>query len=160
MILQLAGRLPESVTANGGHYLSDGVADTTLSHLTFSGALQAHIFVSWLHPYKDQRLVIVGDAGMAVFNDVAPTAEKLLFYPHQAHWREGLPVISKAEAEAISFGEAEPLRQECETFLAAIAGDTHPPSDAAEGIRVLRVLDACQRALESGARITLDGGHG
>lgn len=160
MILQLAGRLPESVTANGGHYLSDGVADTTLSHLTFSGALQAHIFVSWLHPYKDQRLVIVGDAGMAVFNDVAPASDKLLFYPHQAHWREGLPVVSKAEAEAIPFGEAEPLRRECETFLAAIAGDAHPPSDAAEGIRVLRVLDACQRALESGARVTLDGGHG
>ena len=52
MILQLAGEMPRRVMASGAHYLTDGVADTTLSHLTFGDNLQAHIYVSWLHPFK------------------------------------------------------------------------------------------------------------
>jgi UDP-2-acetamido-3-amino-2,3-dideoxy-glucuronate N-acetyltransferase len=154
MVLALAGRMPLRVVANGGYYLSDSVADTTLSHLDFGKGLQAHIFVSWLHPYKEQRLVVVGETGMAVFNDVASGSEKLLIYPHKAGWDGDLPVVSKAEAQPIPFEAGEPLRGECEAFLAALAG-TSPPSDAAEGIRVLRVLDACQRALNGTAAVDL-----
>ncbi len=155
MILQITGQLPISVIANGGHYLTQGVADTTMSHLTFGEDIQAHIFVSWLHPYKDQRLVVIGEKAMAVMNDVAQGPEKLLFYPHKAHWDGDLPVIDKAEAEPISFGGGEPLRGECEAFLAAVRGEGDPPSDAAEGLRVLRVLDACSRSIATGQRVEL-----
>lgn len=155
MILQLAGRLPARVTANGGTYLADGIADTTLSHLDFGDGLQAHVFVSWLHPYKDQRLVVIGDKAMAVFNDVASNSEKLLLYRHKAHWEGDLPVIAKADAEPIAYGTDEPLERECRAFLAAAAGGPAPPSDAAEGVRVLRVLDACQRAINEGGFVAL-----
>jgi UDP-2-acetamido-3-amino-2,3-dideoxy-glucuronate N-acetyltransferase len=155
MILEIAGRLPVSVAANGGHYLTQGVADTTMSHLTFDEDLQAHIFVSWLHPYKDQRLVVVGEKAMAVMNDVAQGAEKLLLYPHKAHWDGDLPVIEKADAEPIPYEDTEPLRVECEAFLAAIRRESTPPSNASEGIRVLKVLDACQQSLVSGKRVDL-----
>jgi UDP-2-acetamido-3-amino-2,3-dideoxy-glucuronate N-acetyltransferase len=156
MILQLAGRMPLSVACSGGQFLSEGVADTTLSHLDFGAALQAHIFVSWLHPYKDHRLVVIGSDAMAVFDDVEPGPKKLLLYRHKAEWSGDLPVVSKAEAEPIPYDEAEPLRLECEAFLSAIRGESRPPSDAEEGIRVLRVLDACQRALSSAERIRLE----
>ena len=155
MILQLVGGLPERVVATGGQYLHAGVADTTLSHLAFAGDVQAHIFVSWIHPYKDQRLVVVGEKAMAVFNDVSPGAEKLLLYPHEARWDGTVPVVAKAEAEPIPYETVEPLRREVETFLAAVAGGPKPPSDAREGIAVLRVLDACQRALVSGQPVEL-----
>lgn len=155
MILQLAGRLPEKVVSSGGHYLTQNVADTTLTHLDFGQGLQAHIFVSWLHPYKDHRMVVIGDKGMAVFNDVEPGPEKLLLYRHEAHWEGNVPVVSKADAEPIPYAEAEPLRGECAAFLAAVRRETVPPSDAAEGIRVLTVLDACQRSLTSGQPVEL-----
>lgn len=155
MILQLMGGVPDSVTANGGHYLSDGVADTTISHMSFGNGVQAHIFVSWLHPFKDQRLVVVGDRAMAVFNDVAAGPEKLLLYRHKAEWDGEVPVVNKADAEPIPYGDDEPLRCECATFLAAVRGEAHPPSDADEGIRVLSVLDACQRSIASGTSIRL-----
>ena len=156
MILALAGdRLPTKVVATGANYLSDLVADTTLSHMTFENGLQAHVYVSWLHPYKDQRLVVVGEDAMAVFNDVAKGPDKLLQYRHSARWDGELPVIDAAEATPIAFDAAEPLRQECLAFLAAIHGESHPPSDAAEGIRVLRVLDACQRSILSGGAVEL-----
>jgi len=155
MILNLAGRLPEAVSASAGHYLSDGVADTTLSHLDFGQELQAHIFVSWLHPYKDQRLVVVGEDAMLVFNDAAAGDDKLLLYRHTAHWDGELPVIDKAEAEPVAYEAGEPLRLECEAFLAAVGSGQPPPSDAEEGLRVLRVLDACQRSIVSGERVAL-----
>ena len=155
MILALVGMLPQRVVATGGHYLSSNIADTTLSHLAFADGVQAHIFVSWLHPYKDQRLVVVGDEAMAVFNDVADGPEKLLLYRHKAQWSGEIPIVDRAEAERIPFEAAEPLRRECEAFLAAVGGGAAPPSDGAEGVRVLRVLAACQRSLESGFPVEL-----
>jgi len=155
MILAITGRLPIRVVANGGSYLSSNVADTTLSHLDFGEGLQAHIFVSWLHPYKEQRLVVVGDQAMAVFNDVALDEDKLLMYPHQVGWDGDLPSVNKADALPIPYEAGEPLRLECETFLLAVRDQMSPVSDAEEGTRVLKVLDACQRALNSGDTIRL-----
>jgi UDP-2-acetamido-3-amino-2,3-dideoxy-glucuronate N-acetyltransferase len=90
-----------------------------------------------------------------VFNDVEAGAEKLVLYRHEAGWSGDIPVVTKADAEPIPFDPAEPLKRECEAFLAALRGGPRPPSDAAEGIRVLTVLDACQRALESRAPVDL-----
>lgn len=149
MILRLTGRMPRRVVANGEAFLTAGVADTTLSHLTFDDELQAHIFVSWLHPYKDQRLVVIGSEGMLVFNDVAPAPEKLLFYRHRVGWDGDLPSVDKADAIPVPFAADEPLNAECRHFLDCVATGQQPESDALEGIRVLKVLDACQRALNS-----------
>ena len=66
VVLGLLGEAPVSVTCEGGHYLSNSVADVTLSQMTFASGVRAHIFVSWLHPFKEQRLVVVGSEKMAV----------------------------------------------------------------------------------------------
>ncbi len=91
MILALAGEEPESVLATGGNYLHKKIADVTTTHLEFSSGLKAHIFVSWLHPFKDQKLVVVGDRKMAVFDDTLPWEEKLLSYPHHVTWENNVP---------------------------------------------------------------------
>ncbi len=156
MILQLAGDMPRRVVASGAHYLTDGVADTTLSHLVFNDNLQAHIYVSWLHPFKEQKLVVVGDKSMIVFDDTKPAAEKILLFPHEVGWEGDIPVVSKAAPEPVAFVESEPLRNECEAFLGAISGTSRPPSDAAEGIRVLKVLDACQQSILQGRAMEFD----
>ena len=158
MILQLAGGMPRRAMASGANYLTAGVADTTLSHLVFGGDLQAHIYVSWLHPFKEQKLVVVGEQAMIVFDDTKDSAEKLLLYRHKVAWDGELSIVSKAEPEAIAFDAGEPLRNECQAFLDALDGISYPPSDAAEGIRVLRVLEACQRSILAGAAIDLDAG--
>jgi len=155
MILQIAGSVPRRVSANGGVFLSENVADTTLSYLDFAEGLQAHLFVSWLHPYKEQRLVVVGDRAMAVFDDVQAGGRKLLLYRHQAQWVDGLPVIDKADAEPIPYEQDEPLKRECRAFIAAISGGETPPSDAEEGVRVLTVLNACQHSLDTGYPVDL-----
>ncbi|MEW5733268.1 MAG: Gfo/Idh/MocA family oxidoreductase [Thermodesulfobacteriota bacterium] len=147
MILTLAGELPEVVTATGGNYLHKKIADVTTTHLTFSSGLRAHVFVSWLHPFKEQKLVVVGDKKMAVFDDTLPWAKKLALYAHAIKWEGNLPVPAKADAEYPVIPEAEPLASECRHFLSCIENKTAPRTDGAEGLAVLSILNAAQRSL-------------
>jgi UDP-2-acetamido-3-amino-2,3-dideoxy-glucuronate N-acetyltransferase len=110
--------------------------------------VNAHIFVSWLHPFKEQKLVVIGDQQMAVFDDVEPD-NKLQLYPHQINWKNHVPIASRAEARAIAVDSSEPVRAECLHFLECIRTRDLPRTDGAEDLRVLTVLQRCQHALES-----------
>jgi UDP-2-acetamido-3-amino-2,3-dideoxy-glucuronate N-acetyltransferase len=148
VMLSLLNEMPSRVSCQGSAHLNQDVADVTLSHFDFPSGVQAHIFVSWLHPVKEQRLVVVGSEKMAVFDDTA--AQKLLLYPHKVEWKNRVPTAVKAEGQAVAIDSREPLRAECQHFLDCISSRTTPVTDGAEGLRVLRVLDGCQRALGSG----------
>ena len=145
--------MPTRVSCQGGAYLNHDVADVTLSHFDFPSGVQAHIFVSWLHPVKEQRLVVVGSEKMAVFDDTAE--HKLVLYPHKVEWKNRMPTAVKADGEVVALEDREPLRAECQHFLDCVASRTSPVSDGAEGLRVLRVLDACQRSLRERRSSTL-----
>lgn len=156
VILGLLGEMPESVQAQGGNYLHQRIADVTVSLLSFASGIKAHIFVSWLHPFKEQKLVVVGTSQMAVFDDTAPWEQKLVLYPHQVEWRNNAPQAIKGEGVSVSVPQQEPLRAECAHFLESIATRQTPRTDGNEGLRVLRVLNACQRSLETGVPTPLD----
>jgi UDP-2-acetamido-3-amino-2,3-dideoxy-glucuronate N-acetyltransferase len=153
VILALLGESPVRVTAQGGAYLSSGLYDVTLTQFEFASGVQAHIFVSWLHPVKEQRLVVVGSSQMAVFDDSAE--HKLMLYPHKVEWKNRVPTAVKAESQVVDIDRAEPLRRECQHFLDCVTRRVQPVTDGAEGLAVLRVLDACQRALLSSAAVSL-----
>jgi UDP-2-acetamido-3-amino-2,3-dideoxy-glucuronate N-acetyltransferase len=146
VLLGLLGEAPQSVTCEGGYYVSRDVADVTLSQFTFFNGVRAHIFVSWLHPFKEQRLVVVGSEKMAVFDDTA--ADKLVLYPHRVEWKDRIPSAIKAEAQSVPIETTEPLKNECREFLECLESGRQPLTDGREGLRVLRVLNACQRSME------------
>src|SRR3989454_736866 len=148
VMLSLLNEMPIRVSCQGGAYLNRQVFDVTLSHFEFPSGVQAHVFVSWLHPVKEQRLVIVGTEKMAVFDDAA--ARKLILYPHRVEWRHRIPTAVKAQGEIVELDDREPLRAECQHFLDCVASRTTPLTDGMEGLRVLRALDACQSSLLSG----------
>lgn len=148
VMLSLLNEMPARVSCKGGAYLNQDIPDTTLSHFEFPSGVQAHIFVSWLHPFKEQRLVVVGSEKMAVFDDTAE--HKLILYPHRVEWKNRTPTAIKAKGEIVEVEGREPLRTECQHFLDCVESRTSPVSDGAEGLRVLRILDACQRALRNG----------
>lgn len=150
VIIGLLDEMPESVQAHGGNYLHQRIADVTVSLLSFASGIKAHIFVSWLHPFKEQKLVVVGDKKMAVFDDTVQWPEKLTLFPHQVEWRNSVPMAIKGEGEKIVVPEEEPLRAECTHFLECMMKRQPPKTDGGEGLRVLRVLNACQKALETG----------
>lgn len=156
MILSLVGAEPDTVSAVGSCYLHKTIADVTTTHLSFPGGENAHVFVSWLHPFKEQKLVVVGDRGMAVFSEQEPWASKLMLYPHQIEWKNGIPVPAKAEGHPIEVDPSEPLRSECLHFLECIEGKVKCRTDAAEGVRVLRVLAAAERAISTQRRVEVN----
>ena len=149
MILSLAGEEPEKVLAAGGFYLHRKIADVTTTHLEFPSGLQAHIFVSWLHPFKEQKLVVVGERKMAVFDDTKPWEDKLLLYPHEIRWEHNMPVPARAHPERVDVPMDEPLKAECAHFLKCLQNGCEPLTDGHEGLRVLKVLNAAQRCLDN-----------
>ncbi|MGQ0810061.1 MAG: Gfo/Idh/MocA family oxidoreductase [Nitrospiraceae bacterium] len=148
VILGLLNEMPQHVQAQGGNYLHQEIADATVSLLSFPSGVKAHIFVSWLHPFKEQKLVVVGDRKMAVFDDMEKK-DKLLLYPHSIDWKNNLPVANKADAQPVEIEGQEPLRAECLHFLDCVQQHSQPRTDGEEGLRVLMVLQQCQEALES-----------
>ncbi len=158
LCLRIVGRSPTDVTCRGAAFLSPEVADVTLMGLTFPGGTQAHVFVSWLHPFKEHRFVVVGDRQMAVFDDTAPWPEKLVLYPHQVDWVGGtVPVARKAEGVAVALDPDEPLVAECRHFAEAVSTGSRPLTDGESALGVLRVLSAGDRSLRAGgAPVTVD----
>lgn len=152
-ILRIVGVMPLEVAAAGGTYLQPGIADVTLTTMLFDRGIRAHIHVSWLHPYKEQRLVVVGSKKMASFDDVS---KRLEIFDRRVEIHSGDPIPVRGEGTLVPFDATEPLRLECEAFLDAIATRKPPLTDGATGLRVLQVLQAAQRSLEQhGAPIAL-----
>lgn len=149
IITRLVGAEPISVTAAGQSYLQSGIADVTLTTLTFASEVRGHIFVSWLHPSKEQKLVIIGDRKMAVFDDTAREG-KLKLYDKGIEWRAGLPVPRQSAETTLYFDETEPMRLECEHFLTCIREGAEPLTNGRSGLRVLKVLQASQTSLDRG----------
>ena len=112
--------------------------------LLFDSGVRSHIHVSWLHPFKEQRLVVVGSHKMASFCDVS---KQLVLYDQRVEWREGQPVPIKNQGEVIECSSEEPLRRECQAFLDAISTRQPARTDGATALQVLKVLQAAQRSL-------------
>jgi UDP-2-acetamido-3-amino-2,3-dideoxy-glucuronate N-acetyltransferase len=143
--------MPTQVASSGGSYLNSGIYDTTLTTLDFASGVKAHVFVSWLHPFKEQKLAVVGDQNMAVFDDMEPE-NKLTLYPHRIDWLDRLPVASKCEGRAIRLPKQEPLRLECDHFLQCIRERICPRTDGQSAVEVLQILEACEQSLKAKGR--------
>ncbi|MCI0562152.1 MAG: Gfo/Idh/MocA family oxidoreductase [Nitrososphaera sp.] len=155
--LRLMGSLPFQVVACGGSYVQPNIADVTVTNLLFDNGVRAHIHVSWLHPFKEHRLVVVGSRKMAAFDDVA---KKLWLYDQRVELREGQPLPVNGGGESVEFDQDEPLRLECQAFLRAMATRRPPVTDGRSGLRVLKVLSAAQRSLVmNGEPVTLPLEH-
>lgn len=152
VILRLIGDSPLEVVATGGAYLQPNIADVTVTNLHFDNGVRAHIFVSWLHPYKEHRLVIIGSKKMAVFND-AVEHDKLLLYDQGIEWVNGELTPRTGPGTTVEFEPGEPLRAECKHFIDCIQHRSRPRTDGPSALRVLNVLQACQRSLQTNGSV-------
>jgi predicted dehydrogenase len=153
VILYLLGRTPSDVSARGQCYLQLGIHDVVFLSLNFDGKSMGHVHVSWLDPHKTRMITIVGSKRMAVFDDLEPN-EKLKIYDKGVEIN--MDYDSFAEYVGLRFGDitvpyiraAEPLQIECDHFLACVRERKQPRSDARDGLRVVRVLEAADRSLK------------
>jgi predicted dehydrogenase len=156
VMLYLLGDQPIEVSARGESYVQPGVADVVFCYLQFATGISSHMHLSWLDPHKMRRLTAVGSQRMAVFDDME-LERKLTVYEKSAAPRT---TDTYGEYVQVRFGDIisprlpndEPLRIECEQFVASIRSGIEIPAGGREGLAVVRVLEALQRSLESGGR--------
>jgi predicted dehydrogenase len=141
MILSIVGNDPKTVITESSCILQPNISDTATIHLEFEN-LKAHISVSWLHPHKEQKLVVIGNNAMVVFDDTMPWNKKLAIYRHKVKFSETPPKLDKADLEYLEVPEDEPLKNECMHFLDVVNNNKEPITDGREGLCVLNILTA------------------
>ncbi|MFL5844068.1 MAG: Gfo/Idh/MocA family protein [Solirubrobacteraceae bacterium] len=155
VLLHLAGgEEPVHMSARGECYMQPGVEDVVFAFLRFPSGLSAHLHLSWLDPHKERRFTVVGSKRMATFDDME-LERKLTVYD------KGFDEKAEGYGEYITRSgdiwnprvpAAEPLKIATGEFVAAIREGRSPRSDGANGLRVVRVLEALQQDLEASRR--------
>jgi predicted dehydrogenase len=154
VLMHLVDEEPQELTARGESYLRPGVEDVVFCFLRFPSGISGHLHLSWLDPHKERRFTVVGSKRMATFDDMAVEG-KLTLYD------KGFDEDTRSYGEYITrsgdifsprIPNSEPLRLECEHFVASIRNGTPPRSDGHSGLRVVRVLERLQQELERSRR--------
>jgi predicted dehydrogenase len=164
MMLYLTDQTPLSVSAIGGKFISTNLPDVVFFHLEFEGGVLAHGHVSWLDPHKTRKCTIVGSRRMIIFDDMEPSDKLKIFDKGVAigtpdrHYggllnTRGVPVqsdLSIREGDIVipRLSSTEPLRLEQQHFLECVASGKRPLTDGANGLKVLRVMEAAQESLD------------
>ena len=163
VILYLLGGEPESVNALGESYLQENIQDVVFVNLYFKDKRMAQVHISWLDPHKIRKFTIVGSKKMVVFDDME-SSEKIKIYDKGAD--SPGKYASYGDSITLRIGDIsipkidmkEPLKIECQHFLKCIQENKRPLSDGADGLRVVRVLEAAQKSMENyGTLVKLEG---
>lgn len=151
--LFVLGQAPVTVSAVGKSYLQKGIEDVVFLTMEFGSGTLAHVQLSWLDPHKERKLTVVGSKQMAVFDDMEPR-EKLRLYdkgvdrpPDYGSFGESLQ-IREGDIFIPRLPNTEPLAAELGHFLQVARREVPARSDAADGVRVVRVLAAAGESLQ------------
>jgi predicted dehydrogenase len=154
VVLALAGEEPYEFDARGECYMRPGIEDVVFGYLRFPSGLTAHLHLSWLDPHKERRLTVVGSRRMATFDDME-LERKLTIYDKgfdESADSWGEYITRSGDVTSPRIPNAEPLRLECEHFVECIRAGATPLSDGRSGLRVVRVLEGLQAALDRSRR--------
>ena len=134
----LVGSPAEKIQVAKGNFLQDNICDYALAHLEYPNNIKAHIFTSWLHPFKEQRLVVVGSKGMISFDDASD--KQVYMCKKHVEWENGRPVLMQSDGEVVPYEKSLPLTEELKYFISHL--DKKPEiSSGKAGYDVVRVLE-------------------
>lgn len=143
----LIGNKAVKIEAKGSKFLQDKVYDTTMTQFDYPDGVSAHIFVSWLHPFKEQLLVVVGSKGMISFDD--STKEKEIhFYNKRIDFTNGIPVKVEEPDEIIAYEKKMPLEEELRYFVEHL-DSTIEINTGENGLEVVRVLESVENMIKA-----------
>ncbi len=141
------GKPPLKVVSHGGAYIQPHIHDTTMTTLHYPDNINGHIFVSWLHPFKEHRIVVIGSKGMLSFEDSGE--KRILFYEKGIDFVQGEPVKRDGDIQTVDYDKTQPLEAELRYFLEHLDGtiELNSPKDA---LTVMSVLESATKSLLSG----------
>jgi len=144
--------IPLKTTSTGGAFLQDGIHDTTLTVLEYKGNIKGHIYVSWLHPFKEHRLIVIGSKGMISFEDSAEN-KPLILYSKSYDMSEGFPEKKDGPVELISYGEESPLTEELKYFIQHLDGSPLKIANGQNAVDVVNILVQASKGLTNGVSV-------
>lgn len=152
VILYFLDEDPETALAVGRDFLTEGVEDVVFCYLRFPSGKIAHMHLSWLDPHKMRRMTVVGTEKMVVFDDME--LERKVTVYEKAPWRPsdryGEWQTRTGDISSPRIAPDEPLKLECQAFLALVAGEGDRRKVAADGARVVRALEMLTSSLRGG----------
>jgi len=168
ILIELTGRVPQQVSANGHDYLNSGVEDVVFCNYTFADGLLANVHASWLNPRKVRQITVVGSRKMAVWDDLDLKTPIKIYDKHVE-----MKAVSGSADSFLAYKTAvvdgglfipniqlnEPLLSEIQHFLDCIDKDLTPRSDGFSGYRVMKILEATSASIkQGGASVSIDVG--
>jgi predicted dehydrogenase len=154
VLLHLLGEEPSEIQARGESYMRPPVEDVVFCFMRFPSGRAAHMHLSWLDPHKARRFTVVGSKRMATFDDM-DLERKVTVYDKgfdESASTYGEYITRSGDIWSPRIPNREPLRIECEHFVDCIRSGATPRSDGASGLRVVRVLESAQAALDDSRR--------
>jgi predicted dehydrogenase len=146
--------IPRPVTALQLHchtHLQPGIADMAICDLELEGGTSAHIHLSWLHPEKTAKVVVVGRTRMLVYEG---RFEKrgLTLYDYTVHLhgepgsgRSDVPISGFAGRRLEVAAGEEPLALAAAHFVECVRTGAEPRTSGARSLRVVEVLERAER---------------
>ncbi len=153
----LISERPIAVSASGKSHFNckENIAFVT-AH--FANNIVAHFNVNWLSPVKVRLTMLGGEKKMIVWND-AVADEKIKIYDKGVSvsskdgiydllvsYRSGDMLVPKVE-------QTEALKMEADYFVHCIRDDDTPINDGHAGLRIVKMLEACDKSLKKQGEI-------
>ena len=135
---------PLKVFSLGGDFLQKNIHDTTITYLKYPNGIQGHIYVSWLHPFKEHRLVVIGSKGSLHFED-SINSKPLLFYEKDDS--EDILSLKNKIPKKIEYQSVLPLENELKYFIEVIKGSPTKIANIDEGMDVIKILEMASKSL-------------
>tara|TARA_Y100000591_G_scaffold125211_1_gene107023 strand:+ start:1498 stop:2460 length:963 start_codon:yes stop_codon:yes gene_type:complete len=135
----LTGSIPREISARGSTFLQKGIPDLTLTELEYENGVKGHIFVSWLHPFKEHRLVVIGSEAMISFED-SLKERPLKLYSKKIDLKSGIPEKIDGPIKTIPFEKKMPLELELEYFISHLGEKRPEIANVNHGLEVIKVL--------------------
>lgn len=142
----LIGGVPEEVISRGGAYLQPHIHDTTMTTLRYPDNIVGHIFVSWLHPFKEHRIVVIGSKGMLSYED-SSTDKNILYYEKGIDWVQGEPIKRDGPTEVIPYQKDMPLTLEIKHFVENLDNPKAEICGPDNAIEVMDILEIATKSL-------------
>jgi len=138
---------PSKVSSNGLDILQKNIHDITITSFEYGKRKMGHIFVSWLHPFKEHRFVLIGSKGMLHFED-ARENKKLIFYKKSVDLNGEFPVSKSDGAFEVNYSKELPLESELKYFISNMNGEIEK-ANGDSAVEVMKILELASNSLLS-----------
>ena len=137
---------PKKIVSEGSAYIRKNIHDTTITSLKYPNDVMCHIFVSWLHPYKEHKFMIIGSKGMISFED-SHENKPLIYYNKKIDWVNGGTIPFSGEVKLINYDKELALDNQLKYFVDTLSDHSIDKINGDSAVDVINILEKANLSL-------------